>query len=80
MGTGIVAIATAALPFRVAGLHVFALVVWALAAAWLVVLSAGWAVHWARHAERARGHAAARSLAEPRDAVTAAHTRQRPQG
>ena len=58
MGTGIVANAAAALPFRVAGLHVFALVVWVLAAGWLVALSAGWAVHWARHADRARGHAA----------------------
>ena len=57
MGTGIVAIAAAIFPFRVPGLHVFALVVWALAAAWLAVLSAGWAVHWVRHAERARGHA-----------------------
>jgi C4-dicarboxylate transporter/malic acid transport protein len=57
MGTGIVAIAAAILPFRVPGLHVFALVVWALAAAWLVVLSAGWMVHLTRHTERARGHA-----------------------
>jgi len=31
-------------PFRVPGLHVFALVVWVLAAAWLVALSAAWAV------------------------------------
>jgi C4-dicarboxylate transporter/malic acid transport protein len=58
MGTGIVAIAAATLPFRVAGLHVFALVVWALAAAWLITLSAGWLVHWTRYPERARGHAA----------------------
>jgi C4-dicarboxylate transporter/malic acid transport protein len=57
MGTGIVAIAAATLPFRVAGLHVFALAVWALAAAWLAVLSAGWMVHWARRTERALGHA-----------------------
>ena len=57
MGTGIVAIAAAILPFRVPGLHVFALVVWALAAAWLAALCAGWAVHWVRHTERARGHA-----------------------
>ena len=40
MGTGIVAIAAATLPFRIAGLHVFALVIWALAAAWLIALSA----------------------------------------
>jgi len=58
MGTGIVAIAAATLPFRVPGLHVFALAVWALAAAWLVALSAGWAVHWTRYPGRARGHAA----------------------
>ena len=57
MGTGIVAIAAAILPFRVPGLHVFALAVWALAAAWLAALSAGWAVHWVRHTDRARGHA-----------------------
>jgi C4-dicarboxylate transporter/malic acid transport protein len=57
MGTGIVAVAAGTLPFRVPGLHVFALVVWALAAAWLVVLSAAWAVHWVKHTERARAHA-----------------------
>jgi tellurite resistance protein TehA-like permease len=57
MGTGIVAIAAATLPFRVPGLHVFALVVWALAAAWLLVLSAAWAVHWTRHTDRALAHA-----------------------
>ncbi|HEX3716153.1 MAG TPA: TDT family transporter [Trebonia sp.] len=57
MGTGIVAIAAATLPFRVPGLHAFALVVWALAAAWLVVLSAGWAVHWIKYASRAKKHA-----------------------
>jgi len=58
MGTAIVANAAAVLPFRVAGLHVFALAVWALAAAWLVALSAGWAVHWTRYTARARAHAA----------------------
>jgi C4-dicarboxylate transporter/malic acid transport protein len=57
MGTGIVAIAAGTLPFRITGLHVFALVVWALAAAWLVVLAAGWAVHWTRYPSRARAHA-----------------------
>jgi C4-dicarboxylate transporter/malic acid transport protein len=57
MGTGIVAIAAATLPFHVAGLHVFALAVWVLAAAWLVVLSAAWAVHWTKHTARARAHA-----------------------
>jgi C4-dicarboxylate transporter/malic acid transport protein len=57
MGTGIVANAAATLPFRAPGLHVFAIAVWALAAGWLLALSAGWAVHWTRHRERARGHA-----------------------
>jgi len=57
MGTGIVAIAAAVLPFRVPGLHVFALVIWVLAAAWLVALAAAWGVHWARYPERARAHA-----------------------
>jgi C4-dicarboxylate transporter/malic acid transport protein len=57
MGTGIVAVAAETLPFRVPGLHVFALVVWVLAAAWLVALSAAWAVHWTKHTDRARAHA-----------------------
>src|ERR1700743_1601283 len=57
MGTGIVAIAAATLPFRVPGLHVFALVVWVLAAAWLLTLSAAWAVHWTKHTDRAKAHA-----------------------
>ncbi len=58
MGTGIVAIAAGTLPFRVPGLHVFALVVWALAAVWLMVLSAAWAAHWIKHTRRALAHAA----------------------
>src|ERR1700749_2019748 len=57
MGTGIVAIAAATLPFRVPGLHVFAQMIWVLAATWLVALSAAWAVHWTRHTDRARAHA-----------------------
>ena len=57
MGTGIVANAAATLPFRIPGLHVFALAVWVLATGWLVLLSAAWAVHWTRHTDRARGHA-----------------------
>ena len=40
MGTGIVAIAAATLPFRVPGLHVFALAVWVLAAGWEILCSA----------------------------------------
>lgn len=58
MGTGIVANAAAMLPLRLPGLRVFATVVWALAAAWLIVLTAAFAVHWARYPDRARGHAA----------------------
>ena len=58
MGTGIVANAGAILPLRVPGLRVFATVVWALAAAALIALTAAWGVHWARYPERARGHAA----------------------
>jgi C4-dicarboxylate transporter/malic acid transport protein len=58
MGTGIVANAAAVLPLRVPGLRVCATVVWALAAAWLIVLTAAFAVHWARYPDRARGHAA----------------------
>jgi C4-dicarboxylate transporter/malic acid transport protein len=57
MGTGIVAIAGADLPFRVPGLHTFATVVWALAAAALIALTAAWAVHWIRYPDRARAHA-----------------------
>jgi C4-dicarboxylate transporter/malic acid transport protein len=58
MGTGIVAIAAATLPFAMPGLHAFALAVWVLAAGFLVLLTAAWAVHWIRYPERARAHAA----------------------
>jgi C4-dicarboxylate transporter/malic acid transport protein len=58
MGTGIVAVAGARLPMAIPGLHVFATAVWALAAIALIVLTAAWAVHWARYPDRARGHAA----------------------
>ena len=57
MGTGIVANAGAILPLRVPGLRGFATVVWGLAAAALITLTAAWAVHWIRYPERARGHA-----------------------
>ncbi len=57
MGTGIIAVAAATLPFRVRGLGVLAVAVWALAAGWLLVLSAAWAAHWIRYPERARAHA-----------------------
>ena len=58
MGTGIVAIAGAVLPLSVPGLRVFATVVWALAAALLIALTAAWSVQWVRYPERARAHAA----------------------
>ncbi|MFF0050831.1 TDT family transporter [Streptomyces sp. NPDC005498] len=57
MGTGIVANVAAVIPFRVPGLRVFGTVVWALASALLVALSAAWAVHWTRHRDVARSHA-----------------------
>jgi hypothetical protein len=57
MGTGIVAIAGADLPFRVPGLHMFATVVWALAAAALLALTIARAVRWIRYLDRARADA-----------------------
>src|SRR6201996_8248655 len=57
MGTAIVAIAAATLPFDVPGLNMFAVVVWALSAAWLVGLSAMWAVHWTKCTKRALAYA-----------------------
>src|SRR5258708_40112961 len=57
MGTGIVAVAAETLPFRVPGLHVFALVVWVLAAAWPGALSPAWAVPSTKHTDRALSHA-----------------------
>jgi C4-dicarboxylate transporter/malic acid transport protein len=58
MGTGIVATAGADLPVYVPGLRVFATVVWALAAAALIALTAAWAVHWIRYPDLGRAHAA----------------------
>jgi C4-dicarboxylate transporter/malic acid transport protein len=57
MGTGIVAVAASGLPVHPAGLRGAAVVVWAMAAALLVVLVAATAVHWIRHPVAARGHA-----------------------
>lgn len=57
MGTGIVATAAAGLPEQFPGLRAAATVVWALAAAWLLTLTAAWAVHWTRYRDRARAHA-----------------------
>jgi C4-dicarboxylate transporter/malic acid transport protein len=58
MGTGIVANAAVTLPFQVPDLRAAATVVWLLASVLLVGLCAAWAVHWTRHRENARGHAA----------------------
>lgn len=58
MGTGIVANAAATLPWQPRGLHTAALVVWLLAAAALLALSTAFALHWVRHRDDARGHAA----------------------
>jgi C4-dicarboxylate transporter/malic acid transport protein len=57
MGTGIVATAAATLPVHVPGLRTAATVVWALAAALLVALTAAWTVHWVRYRPQAKAHA-----------------------
>ncbi|MBJ8348964.1 TDT family transporter [Antrihabitans sp. YC2-6] len=57
MGTGIVATAGATLPLHIPGLHVFARVVWVLAAVLLAVLIIAVAAHWFRHPTVARSHA-----------------------
>jgi C4-dicarboxylate transporter/malic acid transport protein len=57
MGTGIVATAAAGLPVQVPGLRGFALVVWVLAAVWMVFLIGAVGGHWLRHPTVARGHA-----------------------
>lgn len=57
MGTGIVANAGASLPVHVVGLRAFAEVVWVIAAALLVVLTAVVGGHWLRHPTVARSHA-----------------------
>jgi tellurite resistance protein TehA-like permease len=56
MGTGIVAVAAASLPWQPRGLHAGALVVWALAAFLLVALTAATVAHWVRYPGAARGH------------------------
>ena len=56
MGTGIVAIAAASLPFSVPGITVFATTVWVLALLLLVVVVVATAGHWTLHGEVARGH------------------------
>jgi C4-dicarboxylate transporter/malic acid transport protein len=54
MGTGIVAVAAASLPWQPRGLHTVALVVWALAAFLLVALTAATVVYWVRDPGAAR--------------------------
>ncbi|MEG9224900.1 TDT family transporter [Aeromicrobium sp. Sec7.5] len=56
MGTGIVAVAAASLPFSVPGITVFATTVWVLALLLLVVVVVATAGHWTLHGEVARGH------------------------
>jgi tellurite resistance protein TehA-like permease len=56
MGTGIVAVAAASLPEQFPGLHVAATVIWALAVALLIAVTAATTLHWLRHRETARGH------------------------
>src|SRR5262245_3045381 len=56
MGTAIVAVAVALLPFDWPPAKQIAVGPWALAVVLLVAVSAATAVHWARHPERARGH------------------------
>nr|WP_308170535.1 TDT family transporter [[Mycobacterium] fortunisiensis] len=58
MGTGIVATAAATLPLQLPGLHEFAVLVWILAGATLVVLSAAFATHWIRYRDQAKAYAA----------------------
>lgn len=53
MGTGIVANAAATLPVQFPALHVFAVSVWVIAAAALVVVSGAFAMHWTGHRDRA---------------------------
>ncbi|MEM6106525.1 TDT family transporter [Mycobacterium sp. 050272] len=57
MGTGIVAIGGATLPFHVVGLRAFAEAVWVIAAVLLVALIVVVGGHWLRHPTVARGHA-----------------------
>ncbi|WP_129840041.1 TDT family transporter [Streptomyces sp. RFCAC02] len=57
MGTGITGAAAATLPVHVPGLRTAATVVWALAAALLVAVTAAWTLHITRHGDRFRAHA-----------------------
>ncbi|MGI8902633.1 MAG: TDT family transporter [Solirubrobacteraceae bacterium] len=64
MGTGIVANAAATLPFIKTQLHPFALGVWVLDAALLLLLSVAVAAHWLRHPTVARSHVSDPSMAQ----------------
>ena len=57
MGTGIVATAAATLPVDLPALHVFAVVVWVLAAAALAVIAAAFVQHWIGYRARAVDYA-----------------------
>jgi C4-dicarboxylate transporter/malic acid transport protein len=57
MGTGIVAVAAASLPEQFPGLRAAATVVWGLAAALLVAVTAATVTHWRQHPQAARSHA-----------------------
>jgi C4-dicarboxylate transporter/malic acid transport protein len=63
MGTGIVANAAAKLPFVKTQLHPFAVGVWTLAAAMLLLICAAMVAHWIRNPTVARGHALDPSMA-----------------
>ncbi|MEA2700411.1 MAG: hypothetical protein QOI66_4682 [Myxococcales bacterium] len=54
MGTGIVAVAAVSLPWQPRGLHIGALVVWALAAFLLLALTAATVMYWVRNPGAAR--------------------------
>jgi C4-dicarboxylate transporter/malic acid transport protein len=56
MGTGIVAVAAVTLPWQPPGLHVGALVIWALDAFLLVALTIATGIHWLRYPGAARRH------------------------
>jgi C4-dicarboxylate transporter/malic acid transport protein len=57
MGTGIVAVAAASLPEQFPGLRGAATVIWMLAAALLIALTAATGAHWLRYRETAKSHA-----------------------
>ena len=56
MGTGIVAVAAASLPWQPPGMRGLALVAWSLACLLLVLVTTGTVLHWVRHPATARRH------------------------